>query len=434
MKSRTRRTAAGLVAAAFVASLLAAACGGGGTTGGEIKIGGLATLEGPFAVPGQDSFRGMELALNKYAPKDSNGNWTVAGKKITLIKEGSDATPDVALQKAKKLIEQDNVDILVGPLSGDEGLVAIKPYAKQNPDKTFFNGSSAAQDTTFRDPAPNFFRFSTDGAQWMAGLGTYAFNTKGYKNVATVAEDYSFPYTQVGGFMYEFCAKGGHVPQKFWVPLGTKDYSAVVSGIPSGIDAMYVALGGADAINFLTQYQAAGGKAPMVGGSITVDQTVLGAHADIPEDYLLGTPSAGPIADSNTEQAWLDFVKDYQTTFKDDKTVLPSPSLFAHAYYVETAAALLGLKEVNGDLSDKQVKYRAAVAKLKFDTPTGQVSVDANRNGIANEYVTEVAKNADGSLYNKVVSVTQQVDQSLGLGATNALFAQPVSRDFPACP
>ena len=80
------------------------------------------------------------------------------------------------------------------------------------------------------------------------------------------------------------------------------------------------------------------------------------------------------------------------------------------------------------------MKYRAAVAKLKFDTPTGQVSVDANRNGIANEYVTEVAKNADGSLYNKVVSVTQQVDQSLGLGATNALFAQPVSRDFPSCP
>lgn len=433
MKSRTRRTAAGLIAAAFVASLLAAGCGTG-SSGGEIKIGGLATLEGPFAVPGQDSFRGMELALNKYAPKDSSGNWTIAGKKVTLIKEGSDATPDVALQKAKKLIEQDNVDILIGPLSGDEGLLAIKPYAKQNPDKTFINGSSAAQDTTFRDPAPNFFRFSTDGAQWQAGLGTYAFDVKGYKKMALVAEDYSFPYTQVGGFMYEYCAKGGHMKQKFWVPLGTKDYSAVVSGIPKDIDALYVALGGADAINFLTQYQAAGGKAPMVGGSITVDQTVLGAHANIPTEYLIGTPSAGPIADSNTEQAWLDFVKDYQTTFKSDATVLPSPSLFAHGYYVETAAALLALKQVNGDLSGGEKKFMTALAGLKFDTPTGPVSVDANRNGIANEYVTEVAKNADGSLYNKVVSVTKQVDQTLGLGKDNALFAQPVSRDFPSCP
>ena len=52
---------------------------------------------------------------------------------------------------------------------GDEGL-ALKDYAKTVPDKTFVNGSSAAQDTTFRDAAPNFFRFSTDGAQWMAGV------------------------------------------------------------------------------------------------------------------------------------------------------------------------------------------------------------------------------------------------------------------------
>ena len=42
---------------------------------------------------------------------------------------------------------------------------------RRKPDVTFVNGTSAAQDTTLRDPAPNFFRFSTDGAQWMAGLG-----------------------------------------------------------------------------------------------------------------------------------------------------------------------------------------------------------------------------------------------------------------------
>ena len=425
MKAR-RMMLARLVAAAFVVSLFSAGCQAGG---GEIKIGGLATLEGPFVVPGQDGFRGMELALNEF--KNSKGEWEVAGKKITLIKEGSDATPDVALQKAKKLIEQDNVDILIGPLSGDEGLLAIKPYAKQVPDKTILNGSSAAQDTTFRDPAPNFYRFSTDGAQWMAGLGNYAYDTKGYRNMVIVAEDYSFPYTQVGGFMYEFCAKGGHVVQKFWVPLGTKDYSAVVSGIPKDIDAMYVALGGADAVNFLSQYRDAGGSAPMVGGSITVDQTVLGAKAQIPEDYLIGTPSAGPIADSNTEPAWLAFVDAYKKAFPDG---LPSPSLFAHAYYVNTKAALLALKEVNGDLSDGQKKFRAALDKLKFDTPTGPVSVDSNRGGIASQYVTVVAKKDDGSLYNVVQSVTPPVDQTLNLGRDNPLFAKPVGRDFPDCP
>jgi len=191
---------------------------------GTIKIGGLATLEGPFAVPGEDGFRGMELAIAEFGGE-------VAGKTIELIKEGSDATPDVARDKARKLIEQDQVDFLIGPLSGDEGL-AIRDYAKTVPDKAFLNGSSAAQDTTLREPAANFFRFSTDGVQWQAGLGTYAFTDKGYKTMAVVAEDYSFPYSQVGGFMTEFCRAGGKVVEKFWVPLGTKDYSSVVTGMP----------------------------------------------------------------------------------------------------------------------------------------------------------------------------------------------------------
>ena len=47
---------------------------------------------------------------------------------------------------------------------------------------------------------------------------------------------------------------------------------------------------------------------------------------------------------------------------------------------------------------------QAALAKLSFDTPTGKVSLDANRNAIADNFVTEVVKNADGTLSNKVVS------------------------------
>lgn len=178
------------------------------------------------------------------------------------------------MRAARKLVEQDGVTILVGPLSGDEGL-AVRDYALTQPGVTFINGTSAAQDTTLRNPAPNFFRFTTDGAQWMAGLGTYAYDEKGYRSVAVVAEDYSFPYTQVFGFFAEFCAAGGTAESRSWVPIGTKDFSSVIAALPEDVDAIYVALGGADAVNFLGQYQQSGGTAPLVGGSITVDQTVL---------------------------------------------------------------------------------------------------------------------------------------------------------------
>jgi branched-chain amino acid transport system substrate-binding protein len=386
-----------------------------------IKIGLLATFEGAFTVLGEDSARGAQVAIDEF---DS----MAGGKTIEVIRGSSDASPDSAVRAARKLVEQDGVQILVGPLSGDEG-IAIKDYAKTQPNVTFINGSSAAQDTTFRDPAENFFRFSTDGAQWMAGLGTYAHDTKGYQTVATVAEDYSFPYTQVFGFMAEFCNAGGTVPSKSWVPIGNKDFSSVIAAIPDDVDAIYVALGGADAVNFLNQYQDSGGEAPLIGGSITVDQTVLTSEGRL-RDVLVGTPSAGPIADTNDTAEWMAFVDAYKTT----EGAFPSPSLFAHAYYIGMKAALLGLNEVNGDLSDGGVAYRAALSGLSFDTPTGKVSLDANRNAIADIYLTEVTVGPDGNLVNQLIQVTPQVNQTLGIDAATFEGFGAVSRDNPSCP
>ena len=386
-----------------------------------IKVGLLATLEGPFTVLGQDGVRGAELALNE-------AGYKAGGKKIEIIKGSSDASPDSAVKAARKLVEQDGVAILIGPLSGDEG-VAVKDYAKTQPNVTFVNGTSAAQDTTLRDPAPNFFRFSTDGAQWMAGLGEYAFNVKKYKTVAVVAEDYSFPYTQVFGFMAGFCKAGGHVPAKFWVPIGAKDYSSVIAAIPDKVDAIYVALGGADGVNFLTQYQQAGGTAPLIGGSITVDQTVLTSKGKL-KDVLKGTPSAGPTADTNDAPAWKAFVEAY----KKQPGAFPSPSLFAHGYYVDMKATLLGLDQVGGDVSDGGKKLREALSKLSFDTPTGKVSLDKNRNAIADIFLTEVTEGADGNLLNKLVKVVPQVNQTLGIPEDEFMKLGAVNRDNPSCP
>ncbi len=401
-----------LASVAFVASAYA---------DDTIKVGVLATLEGAFTVLGQDSMRGAELALKEH-------NYMAGGKKLVVIKGSSDASPDSAVKAARKLVEQDGVKILIGPLSGDEGL-AIKDYAKTQPDVTFVNGTSAAQDTTLRDPAPNFFRFTTDGAQWMAGLGDYVYNVKHYKKVVTVAEDYSFPYTQVFGFMAEFCKAGGHVPKKFWVPIGNKDFSSVIAAIPDDIDAIYVALGGADGVNFLTQYQQAGGQAPLIGGSITVDQTVLSTKGK-QRDYVIGTPAAGPIADNDQGAAWKKFVANYQAAFPKG---FPSPSLFAQGYYINTEAVLLALDKVHGDLSDGEKKLREALSTLDFQTPTGEVKLDHNRQAIADNYLTEVAKAPDGHLYNKVIKVVHGVNQTLGQPEADFLKLGRANRDNPDC-
>jgi branched-chain amino acid transport system substrate-binding protein len=386
-----------------------------------IKIGVLATLEGPFAAGGQDGMRGAELAL-----KQRGG--MVAGKKIELLKASSDAKPDRAVNETRKLVEQDKVQIMVGPLSGSEG-IAVKDYSKTQPGVTFINGSSGAQATTLVNPSPNFFRFNTEGAQWMVGLGDHAFS-KGYKRMALISEDYSFPYSQVQGFMAGYCKAGGRIVDKIWVPLGNKDYASAIAKIPKDVDALLVVLGGSDAVNFLTQYEQSGGDKPMIGGSITVDQTVLNFKGKRRES-LLGTSSAGPLADSIDTPEWKKFVADYKANFKDG---FPSPSLFGLMYYINMKAALDALDAVNGDLSGGQAKYRSALQNLKLQTPVGEYTLDENRNAIGPTFVTEVAKGADGSFFNKVVKVTPKVNQQLNLPKAEFDKMGLGTRDVPTCP
>lgn len=388
-----------------------------------IRMGALATLEGAFTVLGEDSMRGVKLALKEFGYK-------VGDKQIELITGSSDASPDSAIRAARKLVEQDGVQVLVGPLSGSEGL-AIRDYAKTQPKVTFLNGVSAAQDTTLRNPAENFFRFSTDGAQWMAGLGEYVYNEKGYRSIAVLAEDYSFPYTQVFGFLEPFCRLGGKVPvdARFWVPIGNKDYSSVIAALPDDVDAIYVALGGSDAVNFLTQYEQSGGDLPLIGGSITVDQTVLGSKGRT-RNFVIGTPAAGPISDTWDDPRWNKFVATYKNQFPDG---FPSPSLFAHGYYINTKAALLALNQVNGDLSDGGIKFRVALSNLEFETPTGMVKIDERRQAIANIFLTEVIEGPEGNLVNKTIKVIPQVGQTLGVPYDQFLKYGQVGRENPRC-
>jgi branched-chain amino acid transport system substrate-binding protein len=417
MKETRRQFSRTLVGAAVVAALGA---GFAGTADAQqvIKIGLLATLEGPFAAGGQDGMRGAELAL-----KQRNG--MAGGKKIEIIKASSDAKPDVAVNATRKLVEQDKVQIMVGPLSGSEG-IAVKDYSKTQPSVTFINGSSGAQATTLTDPSPNFFRFNTDGAQWMVGLGKAALD-KGYKRVMVIAEDYAFPYSQVQGFMSEYCKLGGKVPVKAWVPLGGKDYSSVIARIPKDVDALVVVLGGADAVNFLNQYEQAGGDKPIIGGSITVSQDILN-YKGKRRDSLVGTMAGSPIADAYDAPEFKAFVADYKKNYPDG---FPSPSLFALVYYINMKAALDGLDAVKGDLSDGQKKYREALSKMVLKTPVGDVKLDANRQAIGTTFITEVAKDSKGGLYNKVLKKIDNVDQLLGMKKEEFQIG---SRDVPNCP
>jgi ABC-type branched-subunit amino acid transport system substrate-binding protein len=286
-------------------------------------------------------------------------------------------------------------------------------------------------ETTYVNPAPNFFRFNIDGAQMHKGLGQYIYNVKHYKKIATLSEDYAFTYTQVFGLALDYCPLGGQITTRLWVPLGTKDFSTAIAKLPDDVDAIYLGLGGADAINFLNQYQQAGGSAKLIGGSIMVDQTILSSKGKAKE-ALVGVVSAGPQADTWDDPRWQAFVKAYQDAWPPDKR-FTGPSLCATNYYDETTAMLLALDNVNGDLSDGHKKFREALATLVLDAPNGQMKLDENRQAIGTSFVTEAVKDQNGDLVSKVVQVVPNVDQRLGF--SKAVFDRIglPGREVPVC-
>lgn len=407
----------------FLGALLTSVSIAGLAQADTLKIGMLATLEGPFTVLGEDSQRGFELALMQ-------AGYEVAGRKIEVIVGATDASPESALRAARKVVEQDGVEIVIGPLSGSEG-IALRDYSKTQPQVTFINGISGAQETTMVDPSETFYRFNMDGAQWTIGLGDYVYNDKGWEVVATVAEDYSFGYTNFMGFALEFCRAGGDIVERQWVPLGTKDFSSIIAALPEDVDALYLGLGGADAVNFLNQYLQAGGDANLIGGTIMVDGTVLSSKGRAKE-MLVGTPSSGPQADTWDDEGWKAFVAAYQGAWVPEQR-FPSPSLLATGYYNSTNAMLQALDAVNGDLSDGQAAFRAALNTLELDAPNGKITLDSNRQAIGTNFVTEVVQLDDGNLATQLVRKIDGVEQTLGLTAEDFAELGLPSRDVVDC-
>ncbi len=389
----------------------------------KLKIGVLATLEGTYTVLGEDGVRGFNVALKEAAGM-------AGGREIEVIIGATDASPDSAVRAARKVVEQDEVDIVIGPLSGSEG-IALRDYSKTQPQVTFINGISGAQETTYVDPSDNFFRFNMDGAQWSAGLGDYIYNEKGYRTIATIGEDYSFIYTQVFGLVTEFCGLGGEVTERFWVPLGTKDFASVIASLPDDVDAIYLGLGGGDAVNFLNQYQQAGGEADLVGGTIMVDGTVLNSKGKAKE-ALIGTPSAGPQADTWDNEKWQGYVKAYQDAFPPEER-FPSPSLLATGYYNAATAAFTVLNAIDGDLSDGHAAFREGLSSLELDAPNGKIVLDENRQAIGTNFVSEVVQLDDGNLATQLVKIQEGVNQTLGIDPAKFAEIGLPGRDTPEC-
>jgi branched-chain amino acid transport system substrate-binding protein len=431
--------------AAVAAAAVATTAGGGSAAKSPIKVAILSDCQGAFGTFYEQDIGGAQAAFAKYAhgkaknrkkPSAGMTGITVAGRPINIVGYGcSNDRADTAIKETRRLMEQKKADILIGPLSGDES-VAVSQYAKQHATKTFVNGSAGAQDTTLKTRAKNFFRFNLDGAQFTAGDGELAYRKLKWRKVAVISDDYSFAWTNSGGFIAEFCSLGGKITKRVYPPLNTTDYSSYAQQLPDpdDVDGYFWAVGGSGLIPSLKAYENAHGK---INGKKFIGNVFWGTPGQFQQ---LGTRVSGAYlgqgqaADLKTPAALAynrAIAKAYDQFPPYGAAGPQAGSVFTYTYFAATEALVKALQKVKGDISGGQKRLQSALAKTVLtDTAYGPIKLDANRNAITTAYIQQLYTKG-GKLNVKTVYMVPNTNQSFG-GIFTPRTPSP-GRNFPAC-
>ncbi|SDN11380.1 amino acid/amide ABC transporter substrate-binding protein, HAAT family [Psychrobacillus sp. OK028] len=207
--------------------------------GGTIKIGVLASLTGALESYGKQTKNGFELGL-EYA---TDGTMEVAGKKIEVVYEDTETKPEVAVQKATKLLEEDEVDFLVGSSSSGDTL-AVLPLAEEY-EKIMVVEPAVADSITGSEFNPYLFRTGRNSSQ-DAVAGAAAIAKPGVK-IATFAPDYSFGWDGVAAFKAAAEKLGAEVVlEEFADPAATDFTSNLQKIIQEKPDYLFVVWAGAN--------------------------------------------------------------------------------------------------------------------------------------------------------------------------------------------
>jgi branched-chain amino acid transport system substrate-binding protein len=415
-----------LAVCSLACSLIALATGCGGHQAAPIRIGALADCEGLFAPLYEETLAGFELPLLERGatlvgaqPAAGVRDASVAGKRVELVfgcvREFSRAS---TLAQLRRLVEQEHVEIVLGPSGPADGLV-VRDYAKRHPGITFvYAGFDEA--STLDNPAPNLFRFRVTMAQWGAGLGTYAYRTLGWRRAVTVGQDGAPTWLGVSGFIAEFCSLGGDVVQRLW--LQGNDFRPLVAKIPArGVDGVFLPTSLYGTKGFITAWSARHRKLArsLVAGDVVLTQN--------PTDRrLLGVVASNPTPWVPT-RAWTRFTTEFARTFQGIK-VEPINALDS---FDAMEPVLEALEHVHGDLSHGERALMAALARLRFQSPEGERRLDAHHQAIGNIYLGRMETSGDGKLVVRPIRVVPNVDETFGgylSGRTSA-----ASRSRPVC-
>jgi branched-chain amino acid transport system substrate-binding protein len=349
--------------------------------GAPIKIGLVLPYTGVYAVLGESITQAMELVF-------ARENWTVAGRKIEMIKEDDEMQPPVGIRKTEKLIEADKVDILTGPVHSG---ILMGMRDKVHNSKTILIVSNAGADAISRERCSRWiFRTSFSNWQPCQPMGGWVAKNVA-KDVFLTAPNYQAGKDMLNAFKETFLPAGGKIVGEDYPKLGETDYAPYLTKIKqSGAKAVFCFFSGTDAANFVKQYDQFGLKASikLTGAGFLTEPDVLPAQGRAALGVITGHFYT-PVLDNPTNKK---FVADFRARFNNKM-----PDGFACQGYDTAEVIVRALKAVNGNTQDKD-RLVDAITRTEFESPRGHFRFDPKTHNVIQPfiYVREVKEVAGG--------------------------------------
>lgn len=360
------------------------------TSTGPVKVGLLVPYTGVFASCGDNITRGAELYLDEVG-------WKAGGREIKLFKEDTEMNGQVGLQKARRLVESEKVDLLTGIVSSTVAY-AVRDYVVSNKIPLII-ANAGASDLTREKGSKYIFRVSFSNGQYEYPEGVYAYNKMNLRKIVVLAPDYAAGHEKANGFMAGFKDAGGQIIQEIYPKLGTTDYGPFLTQVKDA-DAVWVHFSGNDSITFVKQYEEYGlkNKMPLLTSGDCVDESSLPSQGDSAVGIISALHYSAALDTAENKK----YVSRYIAKYHEE------PNMFAEQGYVAAKVIVEALNGVKGNLTDTEALLNE-IRKANFEAPQGPFSFDPKtQNVIFNTYIRKVEKK-DGKLVNSVIETIPEV-------------------------
>jgi branched-chain amino acid transport system substrate-binding protein len=327
-----------------------------------IKLGIVAPMSGPNARYGAFSMHGAELAV-----KDINAAGGIDGRQFELFNADSQGTPVEGVSATRRLIDEDEVDYIIGdvsssvtlamqPVAEDAGVLLLNA-ASSNPKITYGAGVGGYK-WTYRN-------YPTDENRAFV-VAKYAAEQRGFSKFAVLSVDSDY-----GRSAIEFTKKylpefKGEILSEDYYKEGEVDFRSVLAKIRDNGAQAIIMYGLADTTPIVARQMVEiglAGKVTLIGnGEFNTEKTIKSAPT-----ALEGAVEAAawlPAFDSPESKA---FVEKFTTEYKE------APN--NHAYVHWDTVNLLA-KAIHEAGSADREKVRDALSRIRYKSPVGEVTFD----------------------------------------------------------